>query len=94
VEPLYIFAPLEPLPGKRDALREVIKAVVEPTRAEAGCIRVNVYESDTGFYIHSKWQDKAAFEAHRHLPHTVRFVAQASELITHPLKAIRTREIL
>ena len=96
MKPLYIFVRFEPKPGERDAVRAAIEAVLEPSRAEPGCVRINVYESTREphcFLIHSKWRDEAAFEAHAQLPHTQRFVALASELIAHPLKAIRTHEI-
>jgi quinol monooxygenase YgiN len=37
--------------------------------------------------------DEAAFELHARLPHTVRFLAAAKELLTHPVEGLRSREI-
>jgi quinol monooxygenase YgiN len=94
--PLYIFARLEPKPGKEREIRDELALVIEPTRQEPGCIRINVFESTREprlFYIHSEWSDEAAFEIHAELPHTRRFVAAVSELIAHPLHAVRTRQI-
>jgi quinol monooxygenase YgiN len=94
--PLYIFARLEPRPGKELQLRDELMRVVEPTRAEPGCLRINLYESTRGpltYFIHSAWIDEAAFDAHIELPHTVRFTAQVENLITHPLHPVRTRQI-
>jgi quinol monooxygenase YgiN len=45
------------------------------------------------FAIHSEWVDEAAFELHAQLPHTVRFLEAAKELLTHPVQALRTRHI-
>ncbi len=45
------------------------------------------------FTIHSEWVDEAAFELHAQLPHTVRFMAAAKELLTHPIEGLRTRQI-
>jgi quinol monooxygenase YgiN len=45
------------------------------------------------FYIHSRWQDEAAFERHAGLPHTVRFVGRVESLIDHPLDVIRAEQI-
>jgi quinol monooxygenase YgiN len=45
------------------------------------------------FAIHSEWADEAAFEGHAQLPHTVRFLATAEKLLTHPVHALRSREI-
>jgi quinol monooxygenase YgiN len=34
-----------------------------------------------------------AFDAHAHLPHMKRFLGLVGELITHPLQAVRTKQI-
>ncbi len=76
--------------------RAALLAVVEPARAEAGCIDIRVFESvrePRMFAIHSEWVDEAAFEIHSALPHTVRFVAAAEELLGRPVQGTRCREI-
>jgi quinol monooxygenase YgiN len=45
------------------------------------------------FYIHSRWIDEAAFEAHAELPHTVRFLKRIQPLIDHPFEATRSTPI-
>jgi quinol monooxygenase YgiN len=92
--PLYIFARFEPKPGKEMQLRDELMRVLEPTRAEPGCVRIHLYESTRGpqiWFIHSEWIDEPAFDAHTELPHTVRFVGQVENLIAHPLQAVRTK---
>ena len=87
---LYIFARFDPLPGKRDQLRRELEAVLAPTLAEEGCIRINLFESfgdPDCFYIHSEWIDEAAFEAHAEFPHMKRFLG----LVGDPLR-IRLRQ--
>jgi quinol monooxygenase YgiN len=94
--PLYIFARLEPKPGNELQVRDQLMRVLEPTRAEPGCLRIHVYESTRGpltYFIHSEWMDEAAFDAHVELPHTQRFIAQAEPLITEALHATRTKRI-
>ena len=86
--PLYIFARLEPRPGKEAQVRDELMRVVDPTRAEPGCVRIHLYESTRGplvYYIHSEWIHEAAFDAHIELPHTRRFAAAVDNLLTHPL---------
>ena len=76
--------------------REELLRVVEPTRAEIGCLAIFVYESlrePSEFAIHSEWVDETAFELHAKLPHTVRFIGAAEELLTHPIQGLRSREI-
>src|SRR5947209_1024113 len=66
----------EPLPGKEEVFRDELLRVNEPSRAEPGCLRIDVFESlrePFVFAIHSEWVDEASFELHATLPHTVRF---------------------
>lgn len=93
---LHVFVRFEPRPGKERTLHDELRLILEPTRAEAGCIRIHLYESARDpllFFIHSEWTDEAAFEAHAELPHMKRFLGLVGELITHPLKAVRTKQI-
>ena len=86
----------EPLPGKEAAFRDELLRVNEPSRAEAGCLRIDVFESlrePFVFAIHSEWVDEASFELHAGLPHTVRFLAAAETLLTHPVQGLRLRHI-
>jgi len=83
---------LEPLPGKEAAFREELLRVNEPSRAEAGCLSIEVFESlrePSVFVVHSEWVDEASFELHATLPHTVRFLAAAETLLTHPVQGLR-----
>jgi quinol monooxygenase YgiN len=94
--PLYIFARLEPKPGKELQLRNELNLVLEPTRAESGCVRIHLYESTRGpltYFIHSEWLDEPAFDAHVELPHTQRFAGLVDDLVTDPLRAVRTKKV-
>ena len=94
--PMDFIVRFEPQPGKAGEFRDALLAVVGPTRAEPGCIAIRVYESvgePARFAIHSEWVDEAEFALHARLPHTVRFLAAAKELLTHPVDGLRAREI-
>ena len=90
--PIHFFVRFEPRPGKAMEIREELLRVVEPTRADTrlhGCVAINAFESlrePTVFAIHSEWVDEAALELHAQLPHTVRFLEAAKELLTHPVE--------
>jgi quinol monooxygenase YgiN len=93
---VHFFMRLEPRPGKEKEFREALLRVVEPTRAEAGCVAIHVFESlqePLVFAIHSEWADVAAFELHTQLPHTVRFLQAADGLLTEAVQGLRTRWI-
>jgi quinol monooxygenase YgiN len=71
-------------------------AVLESTRAEPGCIDIHLYEEKSAagtFFIHSSWSDEAAFDAHAQFPHMKRFLGLLDDLVTNPVKAVRTRQI-
>ena len=83
-------------PGAEQALRDVLLAVVEPTRAEPGCVQIQLYRAirdSSVFFIHSTWTQEAAFDAHAELPHTQLFLSQLPELIDHPLEATRVAPV-
>ncbi len=93
---VHFFVRFEPMPGREMKFREELLRIVEPTRAEIGCLTIHVFESlrePFVFAIHSEWVDEAAFELHAQLPHTVRFLGAAEELLTHPVQGLRSREI-
>lgn len=86
----------EPLPGKEAAFREELLRVNGPSRAEPGCLSVEVFESlrePPMFAVYSEWVDEASFDLHVSLPHTARFLAMAETLLTHPVKGLRLRHI-
>lgn len=94
--PVHFVVRFEPLPGKEMEFRKELLRVVEPTRAEMGCLGIHAFESlrePFVFAIHSEWVDEAAFELHAQLPHTVRFLEAAQELLSHPVQGLRSRQI-
>jgi quinol monooxygenase YgiN len=93
---MHAFIRFEPKPGFVDEFRRALLEVVGPTRAEPGCVAMDVFESirePIVFTIHSQWIDEAAFDLHATLPHTVRFLGVARELSAHPVRAVRSRRL-
>ena len=93
---VHFLVSFEPRPEKAIEFREELLRVVEPSRAEPGCMAIHAFESlrePFRFAIHSEWVDEAAFERHAQLPHTVRFLQAAEELLSHEVGGLRTRWI-
>jgi quinol monooxygenase YgiN len=93
---IHFIVRFEPLLGKEMEFREELLRIVEPSRAETGCLGIHAFESlrePSEFAIHSEWVDEAAFERHAQLPHTVRFIEAAKGLLTHPVEGLRSRKI-
>ena len=93
---VFVFARLHAQPGKQDEVRRVMREVAGPTRAEPGCLAYGAFRSvrdPDEFYIHSRWKDRAAFERHAELAHTLRFVAAVEPLLDHPFKATLAEQL-
>src|SRR5215469_3169978 len=77
-------------------VEKALRAVLGPTREEAGCVKINAFRALRGgkvFYIHSTWKDEAAFEYHATLPHTLRFIGRMKELVQKDFEMTRTEAI-
>jgi quinol monooxygenase YgiN len=93
---LFIFARFHARPGHEGAVADALRDVLGPSSKESGCLSIHAFRSIRDprlFYIHSCWQDEAAFESHTGLPHTVRFVERMTPLIDHPFEVVRTEQI-
>jgi len=86
---ISVFARLHARPVKRNEVQQAMFEVQGPTRLEPGCLSYGAFHSvrdPDEFYIHTRWLDRAAFERHAELPHTVRFVETVEPLLDHPFK--------
>jgi quinol monooxygenase YgiN len=93
---LFIFARFHAKEGLQDAVAATIKEVLSPTQEEPGCLSIHAFcdiRDPRQFYIHSRWQDEAAFDHHAELPHTVRFLEKVQSQIDHSLDVTRTRPL-
>ena len=93
---LFIFARFHAREGQQDAVAAALRNVVAPTRLEPGCRSIEAFGSTRDprlCYIHSRWADEAAFDAHTERPHTVQFLASVQPLIDHELDVTRARPL-
>jgi quinol monooxygenase YgiN len=93
---LHVFVRFDARPGKLEQLRAEVTSILEPTRAEPGCIDIHLYEEKSAsgtFFIHSIWKDDAAIDTHLQLSHMKRFLGILDELVSNSVKAVRTRQI-
>jgi quinol monooxygenase YgiN len=94
--PLYSFLRFHILHGKEAAFEAAFQQVLLASRQEPGCIEIHGYRSLRDphlYYIHSRWQDEAAFDLHAKLPLTLNFIQTVQPLLDHPLEATRTERI-
>ena len=94
---LAIIGEFRARPGREREVEAAIRKVVPPSRHEPACLAINAFRSNrdaTLFFIHSRWTDEAAFEAHAALPHTVEFISTVEPLITNKLEVSRLTQIV
>jgi quinol monooxygenase YgiN len=92
----YTFVRLHAREGEESAVEEALRDVAGPTRKEAGCLNFYTLRSVRDqrlFFIHSRWADEAALQAHAQLPHTIRFLKRMDALLDQSLDVTRTEMI-
>ncbi|MGH6888936.1 MAG: putative quinol monooxygenase [Rhizomicrobium sp.] len=93
---LCVFVRFQAREGGEEQLLQAFHEMLPPVRAEAGCASINVFRATRVaglFYLHSRWRDEAAFDLHAQMPHTLRFIERAQQLITHDLVVTRSRMV-
>ena len=82
---LAIIGEFRALPGSEREVEVAIRKVVSQTKREPDCLAIHAFKSSRDaalFFIHSRWTDETAFEAHAGLPHTLQFIETVEPLIT------------
>lgn len=90
-ETLISIAVLKARAGQREQLRQSLLALIEPTRAEPGCLDYVLFElqDEPGtFYMREAFTSAAALDIHKATPHFLAFAARAGELLAEPLRLI------
>ena len=83
-ELLIVVASLRAKAGEHAHLREQLQRLVEPTRAEAGCVTYDLHASkgEPGFFMfYEVWRSAADLEAHFKTPHMVAIAKLLPELL-------------
>ncbi len=73
-------------PGKEKELERELRALIVPTRQEAGCLRYSLYgaseSGDAGtFLFYEVWRTREDHALHTQTPHFKRFSARKDELV-------------
>ena len=92
----FVFVRLRARRGEEEAVEQALRDVRGPSREEPGCLSFHIFRSVRDrrlFYIHSRWTDEAAFQAHALLPHTLHFLERVDALLDQPREVTRTEMI-
>ena len=84
---LSLVAFLHARPGQEEELARRLLALVERSRAEAGCINYDVHQSEedpTLFVMYENWTSRAALDLHFSMPYMRKIVAHLPALLRTP----------
>jgi quinol monooxygenase YgiN len=85
---IVLVAGLRARPGREKQVCDLIRKLLEPTRAESGCLTLDLHRSVVDselFFIYQVWQDELSFENHTHTEHARAFKNAAPELLEGPV---------
>ena len=91
-----VFVRLHAREREESAVEEALREVTGPSREEPGCLSFHTFRSMRDrrlFFIHSRWEDEAAFQLHAELPHTLHFLDRVDALLDQPRDVTRTEMI-
>jgi len=83
-EKLVVIARLTAKEGQADALGETLKALIAPTRAEAGALDYVLHrdaEDPRTWIFYESWRSRSDLDAHFEQPYMKALLARAPELL-------------
>jgi len=84
---LTVMALLRAKPGKEEAVKQGLLALLEPTRKEPGCINYDLHQSaDTPgmFMFYENWKSKTDLDEHLKMAHMRDFMRNGREVLSGP----------
>ncbi|HSR08984.1 MAG TPA: putative quinol monooxygenase [Bryobacteraceae bacterium] len=84
---LTVVAEMQAKPGREDALRRAVLALIEPTRREDGCVQYDLHVHTTDparFVFYENWTSQAHLDRHAASAHLKKFGAVSADLLTEP----------
>jgi quinol monooxygenase YgiN len=74
--------------GKESQLRELLRGMLDPTRAESGCRLYELYESNSEgrFYFYKIWESQGALDQHAASLHFKYLEKKVGELVQEPFE--------
>jgi quinol monooxygenase YgiN len=74
--------------GMENQLRELLRSMLAPTRAESGCKLYEICESNSKgrFYFYEIWESQAALDKHAASPHFKHLDETIGELVQEPFE--------
>lgn len=84
---ICVIARAKAKPGKENELEAALRAVVGPTRKEAGCkvyVLQKEVDNNASFQVNETWASREEWEAHLQTPHIKNLFSLVPNLVTSP----------
>jgi len=84
-----VVARIKAKPGMEARVRDELRKLLAPTRAEAGCLNFDMHasaESEGDFLFYENWTSKQHLEAHFQTPHIKNWLKLSEELCAEPVE--------
>lgn len=81
---LHVVARIPAKPDQVEAVRDVLKGLIGPTRRESGCIKYELLQNNadqTDFTFVEEWESDAALDAHLQTAHVQAALAKFNDLL-------------
>jgi quinol monooxygenase YgiN len=91
-----VIVKIEAMPGKEQALKDALMAVMRPTQEEIGCVEYRLHQqidNPAKFIFYENWQNKAAHILHSATPHLKALAEKIPLLVDKPMEVIFAEEI-
>ena len=89
---IIVFASFYPQNGKNNDVKEIIQAMVDPTRSEEGNEVYNFYEikddnnKKISFHLFEVYKDSVALDFHRNTSHYKNYRSKIADLLDKPIE--------
>lgn len=84
-----IVAKMKAKPGMQDQVKDVLLALIGPTRSEEGCVFYNLHQDcddHSAFMFYENWVSREALDEHLQTPYLKDLIARADDLFAAPLE--------
>lgn len=88
MEQVTVVATIRAKPGKEEDVKKALLKLIEPTRAEAGCINYDLHQAvddRSVFVFHENWTSRRDLDEHLAKPHLEEFMTVAENLLDEPV---------
>jgi len=78
--------------GREEALETALRALVEPTRREDGCLNYDLHASTQQpgvMFFHETWTSSEQHRAHLATPHVRRLLSITPDLLAEPIREFK-----